>query len=80
MYEVKGVIIKEYKSVYQLKSSVKDGIVDVGIIIPKDFDENLKNNRVVLLRSYIFGKSYARNRAIIVVTLRNIIEKLQKKK
>lgn len=79
MYEVKGVITKEYKSVDQLKNSVKNGIVDVGIIIPKDFDENLKNNKEVLLRSYIFGESYARNRAIIVVTLGNIIREIAKK-
>lgn len=77
--ETKAVITKEYKSVDQLKDSVKDGIVDVGIIIPKDFDENLKNDKEVLLRSYIFGESYARNRAIIVVTLGNIIREIAKK-
>lgn len=79
IYETKGIITKEYKSIDALKSSVKDGIVDVGIIIPENFDEKLKNDEKVLIRSFVFGESYAKNRAIIVVTIGNIFREIAQK-
>ncbi|MCX8094789.1 MAG: ABC transporter permease [Caldisericia bacterium] len=79
IYETKSIITKEYKSIDSLKSNVSNGIIDIGIVIPKYFDEKLKSGEKVILKSYIFGESYARNRAIIVVTLGNIIRKLFQK-
>jgi ABC-2 type transport system permease protein len=79
IYETKGIITKEYKSIDALKSSVKDGIVDLGIIIPENFDEKLKIGEKVLIRSFVFGESYAKNRAIIVVRIGNIFREISQK-
>ncbi|MGB9749350.1 MAG: ABC transporter permease [Caldisericia bacterium] len=79
IYETKSIITKEYKTLDALISSVKDGVVDIGVIFPKNFDENLKSGEKVMLKSYVFGESYAKNRAIIVVTIGNIIRKISGK-
>lgn len=80
LFETKSIITKEYKTIESLKSEVKDGIIDVGVIIPKDFDEKLRRGEKVVLKSFIFGESYAKNRAIIVVTLGNLIREISQKR
>lgn len=79
LYETKSIETKEYKTIDSLKKAVTDGVIDVGIVIPENFDENLKSGEKVSLKSFIFGESYAKNRAIIVVTLGNIIRQISEK-
>lgn len=78
--ERRSVKVKEYSSLASLESSVKDGVVDVGIVIPEYFDEKIKSGEKVKLTSYIFGESYARNRAIIVVTVGEVLRVISENK
>jgi len=79
IHETKSIKTEDYKSLDLLISSVKDGRVDIGIVIPENFEEKLKKGEKVSLKSYVFGESYARNRAIIVVTIGNIIRQISEK-
>lgn len=79
LYDTKSMITKEYKTIDSLKKAVTDGVIDIGIVIPKNFDENLKSGEKITLKSFIFGESYAKNRAIIVVTFGNLIRQISQK-
>ncbi len=74
--EVKAISTKEFSSLEALKNAVKDGNVDIGVMIPEGFDEDLKSGTKTTLTSFVFGESYAKNRAIIVTTLGNVIRNI----
>jgi len=74
--KVKAIKVVEFSSEDILISNVKDGIVDVGIVLPDDFDNAIKSGKKTLVKSYVFGESYARNRAIIVTTFGYAVRKL----
>ena len=78
--ERKSVKVREFESVELLKSATMDGIVDVGIVIPEGFDESLKTGEKVELISFIFGESYAKDRAIIAVTIGEVLRDMSGKK
>ena len=71
--ERRSVKVREFESIEALKSATMDGIVDVGIVIPEGFDESLKSGEKVELISFIFGESYAKDRAIIAVTIGEVL-------
>ena len=74
--EVKAITTKEFTSMEALKNAVKDGVIDIGVVIPDSFDESIKSGTKTTLTSFVFGESYAKNRAIIVTTLGNVIRNI----
>ncbi len=71
--KTKAIVTKEYESVEELKNAVSQGIIDVGIVIPVGFDDALKEGTKTSLQAFVFGESYAKNRAIVVTTFGNIV-------
>lgn len=72
----KAISTKEFGSVEALKDAVSQGVIDVGVVIPEGFDSAIRSGTKASLQAFVFGESYARNRAIIVTTLGNIIRKI----
>ncbi|MGB9694712.1 MAG: ABC transporter permease [Caldisericaceae bacterium] len=75
----KAISTREYASVEQLKNAVSQGAVDVGVVIPENFDRDVKLGTKTGIEAFIFGQSYARNREIIVTALGNIIRGIASK-
>lgn len=74
--DTKAFVTIKYNSLQELKDAVSKGRVDIGVVIPENFDKDVKGGIRVNLESYVFGESYAKNRAIIVTALGNIIREI----
>ncbi len=61
--------IKEYDSAPDLESAVKLGTVDMGMVLPANFDTAVKQNENVEFDAYIWGQSLLKDRALLGVTL-----------
>ena len=64
-----------YQSKADLRAATATGAVDMGIILPADFDEELAAG-TVKLRAYVWGESLAKNRAVIPLALNEALREL----
>jgi ABC-2 type transport system permease protein len=71
---------RQYTSETDIREAVQDGVVDMGIIIPEDFDDAVKNNEKPEIKAFIWGESQAKNRTILTVTLNNMIREIADQK
>ncbi len=70
--ELDSVIIKEYDTVAGLKQSAESGAIDMGIVLPENFDAAVSHGETVEITAYIWGESLAKNRTILGVTIANL--------
>jgi ABC-2 type transport system permease protein len=63
-----GIIYKTYDSESALESATLNGVVDMGLVLPTDFDATLRTG-TIKLKAYIWGESLAKNRAILPAVL-----------
>ena len=66
----------EYDSVNALKQAVEDGKIDMGIILPSGFDDDVTQGKPAEIKAYIWGESLAKSRAIIGITISDTIREL----
>jgi ABC-2 type transport system permease protein len=59
-----SLLVKIYPNESQLRAAAARGSIDMGFVLPQDFDSRLKSGSVDL-QAYIWGESQAKNRAII---------------
>ena len=74
--ELTSVITKEYDSVSEIKQAVESGAVDIGMVIPTDFDSSVMQGEETELTTYIWGESLAKNRTILGATITNLVREL----
>ncbi len=74
--QLSSVITKEYGSVAEIKQAVESGAVDVGMILPADFDSSVMQGEETELTTYIWGESLAKNRIILGATIANLVREL----
>jgi ABC-2 type transport system permease protein len=67
-----SIIVKDYDNDAALRAATSSGKVDMGIVLPADFDINLQGNSVQL-KAYIWGESLAKNRTLIPAALADAI-------
>lgn len=68
-----ALVTKEYENVEDLRAAAENGAVDMGIVIPSGFDASVKGGQITTLDAYIWGESFAKNRAIIPTTIANAV-------
>jgi len=66
----------EYESLDTLKTAVLSGKLDVGIAIPAGFDQDIRKEKPAQLRSYIWGQSLMKDRAVIFAGLFDVFVEL----
>jgi ABC-2 type transport system permease protein len=71
--ELRGVTLKTYASDAELKAAVRDGVVEVGVLLPAGFDEMLRAGEEAPLTVYVFGESLLRSRAILATSIASLI-------
>jgi ABC-2 type transport system permease protein len=67
--EIDGLVLRQYESAAALQTAVRGGAVDMGLILPAGFDEQIKGETAVPLTVYVYGESLLRDRAFLGVTL-----------
>ena len=74
--ELTSVDTKEYDSVSEIKQAVESGAVDIGMVIPADFDSSVMQGEETELMTYIWGESLAKNRTILGAAITNLVREL----
>lgn len=74
--ELDSVTTKEYDTVSELKQATESGAVDMGIVLPDDFDDAVTQGETVIIEAYIWGESLAKHRTILPVTIANLVREI----
>jgi ABC-2 type transport system permease protein len=67
--------VKIYRNEADLRAAAANGAVDMGIVLPADFDTKLAAD-TVKLKAYVWGESLAKNRAVIPLALNDAIREM----
>jgi ABC-2 type transport system permease protein len=70
-----SLAVKIYENEADLRAAAASGVIDMGIILPADFDTRLKAG-TVKLSAYIWGESMAKNRAVIPLALNDALREM----
>ncbi|MEN8613870.1 ABC transporter permease [Dehalogenimonas sp. THU2] len=63
---------RSYDSEAALRADAADGSIDMGLVLPADFDATLDSG-TVRLKAYVWGESQAKNRAVIPIALADAV-------
>lgn len=74
--EVDSVVYKEYGTVSEIKHAVENGVVDMGLVLPDNFDSSVIQGKETELTAYVWGESLAKNRTILQVTVADSLRKI----
>ena len=74
--QLTSVVTKEYDSVSEIKQAVESGAVDIGMVLPTDFDGSVMQGEETELVTYIWGGSLTKNRTILGATITNLVREL----
>jgi ABC-2 type transport system permease protein len=71
-----SVITKTYEDVSSLKQATESGAVDMGIVLPQNFDNAVSQGEIVVIEAYIWGESLAKNRIILPTIISDLVREL----
>ncbi|MFC1935117.1 ABC transporter permease [Chloroflexota bacterium] len=74
--ELTSVITTAYDAVPDMKRAVETGDVDVGFVIPPDFDSLVRQGERTEVMAYVWGESLAKDRAVLAATVINLIREV----
>jgi len=74
--ELDSLTTKVYESTTLLEQAAAIGAVDIGIILPDNFDNAVMQGEAVTINSYVWGESLAKNRTIIPITIFDLVREL----
>ena len=74
--ELDSVITKTYEDVSSLKQATESGAVDMGIVLPQNFDNAISQGAIVVIEAYIWGESLAKNRIILPTIISDLVREL----
>ncbi len=70
-----SISLKVYEDEADLRSAASSGAVDMGIVLPANFDTTLSSG-AISLKAYIWGESLVKNRTVIPVVLSDVIREI----
>lgn len=74
--ELPSVVTKEFGAVIDVTRAAESGAVDMGIVLPEDFDSSVMQGKEVQITAYVWGESLAKNRTILRATIANLAREL----
>ncbi len=67
--DLDSITTKEYQDVISLKQATRRGTVDMGIVLPQNFDDIVVKKETSTIEAYIWGESLAKDRIILPTTI-----------
>jgi ABC-2 type transport system permease protein len=64
-----GLLLRDFESAAALQEAVRSGAVDVGLVLPAGFDEQIQGETAASMTVYIYGESLLRDRAFLGTTI-----------
>lgn len=74
--KLNSVAARKYGTVPEVLQAVESGAVDMGIVLPKDFDSSIEQGKKAELIAYVWGESLAKNRTILGVTIADAVREM----
>jgi len=74
--ELSSVDTTIYGSPSQLREAVRNGKVDMGIVLPQGFDDSVEQGEEVKLTTYVWGESLAKQRIILGAAIADLLREL----
>jgi ABC-2 type transport system permease protein len=71
--ELDSITTKEYVDTSGLKQATRSGAIDMGIVLPENFDNAVLQGQADTIEAYIWGESLAKNRIILPSTITGLI-------
>jgi len=71
-----AIAVREYGSVSALRQAVASGSVDMGIVLPADFDILVRQGEQTTVTTFIWGESLAKSRTVVGVALVNLVREI----
>ncbi|MFH1560656.1 MAG: ABC transporter permease [Chloroflexota bacterium] len=71
-----SVVIREYGTLAEITQATRSGAVDVGVVLPEDFDDSVTQGNLTEITAYIWGESLAKNRTILAATITDLARDL----
>ncbi len=71
--ELDSIVIKEFATVSEIVQATENGAIDMGVLLPEDFDSALTAGSPAPITAYIWGESLAKHRIILGVTLADLL-------
>ncbi len=71
-----SVTSSEYESAEELESAVASGALDMGVILPAEFDAVVEEDQTVAITAFIWGESLAKNRTILGAGLAGMVREM----
>jgi len=68
--------VKAYQSGAALRQAAADGMVDVGVILPAEFDQRVAGAESARLTAYVWGESSMKDRAVAGAALADLVREL----
>ncbi|HSF80411.1 MAG TPA: ABC transporter permease [Anaerolineales bacterium] len=62
---IDSLVTRAYSSDNDLRSAVERGAVDMGLVLPPGFDQQLRENQPARVDAYLWGESLLKNRIIL---------------
>ena len=76
LQETLSVDSREYGSVVEMTHDVERGTIDMGIVVPQDFDQSVIAGEATEIKAYVWGESLAKSRTIIGATIADLIRNI----
>jgi ABC-2 type transport system permease protein len=65
--------VKLYDSPQALRAAAAGGMLDIGIVLPAGFDEQIRRGEKTVLTAYLWGESTLKNRAVAAATFTTLV-------
>ncbi len=65
--------VKLYDSPQALRAATAQGLVDLGIVLPDDFDGQIRRGEKAVLTAFVWGESTLKNRAVAAATFTTLV-------
>jgi ABC-2 type transport system permease protein len=72
-----SLIFREYASAPELRNAVGAGAVDMGLVLPSDFDRLMQQWDLATLDVYVWGESLLKNRLLLGSTIAVLIREVE---
>jgi ABC-2 type transport system permease protein len=76
LQQMDALVLQTYESPDALYTAVESGVVDVGLILPAGFDEQIRGETAASLTIYVYGESLLRDRAFLGTTIASELRSL----
>ncbi len=74
--DINSIDNTRYNTIAEIREAVETGAVDIGIVIPPDFDDSVSKGEKTEIKAFIWGESTAKNRSTIGAAIANTVREL----